>query len=207
MRRAGRGATFAGLMARADGASEERGGRWRPWSADVESRGEGAETTGTSPSRQRAPFPLPRRARRLQRARATDGRSAAGGGGATANRRLGDRGVLRPAARPAGADGGHRGREPRARCSYRYLSAPLMIEFGVAAGVCGVVLCCCVLSLVPSCLLVCAGVVAAPVVVSTVPRRVLVRARELRRPVSACAVRATVLAVAAEGFVEHANRG
>ena len=85
-----------------------------------------------------------------------------------------------------------------------------MIEFGVAAGGCGVVLCCCVLSLVPSCVFVTsAGVVAAPVVVSTAPRRVLVRVRacELRRPVSACAVRATFLAVAAEGFVEHANRG
>ena len=85
-----------------------------------------------------------------------------------------------PAARLAGR---RRALRPRARCSYRYLSAPLMIEFGAAAEACGVVLRCWVLSLVPSCVLVSVGIAAAPVVVVSTAPRVGVRAhRALRRP-------------------------
>ena len=108
-----------------------------------------------------------------------------------------------PAARLAGR---RRTLRPRARCSYRYLSAPLTIEFGAAAEACGVVLRCWVLLLVPSCVLVSVGIAAAPVVVVSTAPRVGVRARDATATACRAAVRATVLVVAAAGFLERANR-
>ena len=122
---------------------EEGGGDFgrRMWRAG------GVETTGMSPSCQRA-----RRARRC---------SAPGGCGKHAQR-MGA--APPPAAAPprtggwaieacAGSSAGRRRQapRPRARCSDRYLSAPFMNEFGAEAGACGVVLRNCV----PSCVLVC----------------------------------------------------